>query len=105
MTDRQISLAAQILRTRYELSKVISDENILNENVMSDATKKKMREAIDVSPAHFQVLMGDLRKRGFIKDGVINPEYIPSVDVKSGQFVQMLWFTFDKKSKDDSRTA
>lgn len=94
MTDRQISLAAQLLKVRYEFSKVITDEKLLDENVMSDATKKKVREAIGVSPAFFQVLMGDLRKHRFVEDGKINPKYIPKVDASPGTFTLMLYFDF-----------
>lgn len=92
MTDRQISLAAQFLKVRYELSKSISDEALLEENVMSDTTKKKVREACNVTPVFFQVLMGDLRKHRFIEDGKINPKYIPKIIPSQGNFTLMLYF-------------
>lgn len=97
MTDRQISLAAQFLKERYELGKIISDEKLRDENVMSEATKKKIREAINVSPAFFHGLMGDLRKHKFIIDGHINPKYIPNLDKKPDIFTLMLYFDFSKK--------
>lgn len=92
MTDRQISLAAQFLKARFELSKSISDETLLEENVMSDSTKKKAREALGVSPAFFQGLMGDLRKHHFIENGRINPMYIPKITPSQDTFIQMLLF-------------
>ena len=96
MTDRQIGLASQFLKFRYELSKSISDEALLEENVMSDATKKKVREACNVTPAFFQVLMGDLRKHHFIEDGKINPRFIPKINEEDGYLTLMLYFEFKK---------
>ena len=92
MTDRQISLAAQFLKTRYELSKSISDEKLLEENVMSDTTKKRVRDAAGVSPAFFQVLMGGLRSHNFIENGTINPRYIPKLALNQKGFTIMLYF-------------
>jgi len=80
LTERQIDLAAAFLKARYELSKVISDEAILNENVMSESTRRKVREECGITLAHFQVMMGDLRKHKFFEDGKINPRYIPNLD-------------------------
>lgn len=94
MTDRQVSVAAQFLKLRYDLSKVISDERLLDENVMNDAAKKKVRDASEVNPAFFQVLMGDLRKHQFFKDGKINPIYIPKLDANQNSFTLMLYFDF-----------
>ena len=101
MTDRQISLAAQFLKVRYELSKSISDEALLDENVMSDTTKKKVREACNVTPAFFQVLMGDLRKHRFIEDGKINPKYIPKLAPSQGIFTLMLYFEIKDNQKEN----
>ena len=97
MTDRQISVAAQFLKARYDLSKVISDEKLLDANVMTDDTKKKVREACEASPAFFQVLIGDLRKHHFFVDGKINPKYIPKIDSSANNFTLMLYF--DLKAK------
>lgn len=94
MTDRQISLAAQLLKARFELSKSISNEELLDENVMSDTTKKKVREACGVTPAFFQVLMGDLKRHRFIEDGKINPKYIPNITSSQTNFTLMLYFDF-----------
>lgn len=96
MTDRQISLAAQFLKVRFELSKSISDEALLDENVMSDTTKKKVKEACGVSYAFFQALMGDLRKHHFIEDGKINPRYIPKISASQESFSLMVLFDIKK---------
>lgn len=81
LADRQIDLAASLLKIRYELSKVILDDKILDETLMNGTSKKKIIEDCGISPAHFQVIMSSLRKHNFIlKDGRINPKYIPSLN-------------------------
>jgi len=100
MTDRQISVAAQFLAARQELSRNITNEALLEENVLSDTTKKKVNAACGVSYAFFQSLMGDLRRHHFIEDGKINPKYIPKID--SSQDTFSLVVLFDIK-KDDVR--
>lgn len=92
MTDRQIGLAAQYLKIRYELSKSISDEALLDEIVMSDSTKKKVREACNVSPAFCQGLISELKKRRFFEDGRINPMFIPKIAPAQTSFLLLLYF-------------
>lgn len=96
LTDTQISVAAAFLKARYELSKVISNENLLDENVMSESTRRKIREECNVSNAHFQVIMGDLRKHEFIIDNKINPRYIPRLNgANPKDFSLMIYFVFE----------
>ena len=63
LTDREMQVASTLLKKRYELSKVIKDENILDKVVMSEDTKKMVREECNISLPHFQVIMGKLRKK------------------------------------------
>lgn len=44
LTKRQIDVVASFLKTRYELSKVITDENLLDKILMNDDTKKQIRD-------------------------------------------------------------
>ena len=92
LTDRQIDIAAVFLKQRYELSKVISDEKLLDENVMSESTKKQVREECNITLPHFQVIMGKLRKNKVIVDGKINPRFIPNIDEETGTFQLLLLF-------------
>jgi hypothetical protein len=95
LTDREMDIAAAFLLKRYELSKVISDTNILESVLMSDDTKRGIREACDVKHQHFQVIMSKLRKAKIIIDNKINPRFIPNVKEENGNFKLLLLFTFD----------
>lgn len=94
LTEREMDVITSFVRQRYELSKVIKDNEILDKVTMSEDTKKKVREECDISLPHFQVIMGKLRKNKVIIDGKINPRYIPLVDEENGSFKMMLLFDF-----------
>ena len=94
LTEREMNVITSFVKQRYELSKVIKDNEILDKVTMSEDTKKKVREECDMSLPHFQVIMGKLRKNKVIIDGKINPRYIPSVDEENGSFKMMLLFDF-----------
>lgn len=96
LTDRQIDIAACFLKHRYELSKVIKEEKLLDENVMSDTSKKQIMEECHITKAHFQVIMSDLKKHKLIVNGVINPRYIPSIKDDAKSFSFMLYFQINE---------
>lgn len=92
LTDREMQVASSLLKRRYELSKVIQDEVILDKVVMSEDTKKMVREECNISLPHFQVIMGKLRKNKVILDGRINPRFIPNLTEEQGSFRLLLNF-------------
>lgn len=93
LTKREMQVAASLLKRRYNLSKVIQDDSILDKVVMSEDTKKIVREECDISLPHFQVIMGNLRKNKLIIDGKINPRFIPNITEEKGSF--RLLFNFE----------
>ena len=92
LTDREMQVASSLLKRRDELSKVIQDEVILDKVVMSEDTKKVVREECNISLPHFQVIMGKLRKNKVILDGRINPRFIPNLTEEQGSFRLLLNF-------------
>ena len=94
LTEREMEVATSFVKQRYELSKVVSDNDILERLVMSEDTKRKVREECNITLPHFQVIMGKLRKNNIIVDGKLNPRYIPRVIEENGSFKLMLLFDF-----------
>lgn len=92
LTDREIDVITSFVKQRYELSKVIKDNDILDKVTMSEDTKKKVREECNITLPHFQVIMGKLRKNKVIIDGKINPRFIPNIDEEAGSFQLLLLF-------------
>ena len=57
LTDREIDVIASFTKHRYELSKVLTDSSLLDTVLMSEETKRKVREDCNITLAHFQVIM------------------------------------------------
>ena len=96
LTGREIDVATALIKQRYELSKVIADDNILDKVVMSDDTRKIVREECGLSLPHFQVIMGKLKKNKIIVDGRINPKFIPNITEDHENFQLLLLFELKK---------
>lgn len=92
LTDREIDVITSFTKQRYELSKVIKDNDILDKVTMSEDTKRKVREECNITLPHFQVIMGKLRKNKVIIDGKINPRFIPNINEDTGTFQLLLFF-------------
>ena len=93
LTARETDVAPAFVKQRYKLSKVVKDPDILDKVLMSEDTKKAVREECNITLPHFQVIMGKLRKNQIIVDGKINPRFIPNIDEESGSFKLLLYFT------------
>lgn len=94
LTEREMDVIISFVKQRYELSKVITDNNILDKVTMSEDTKRKVREECGITLPHFQIVMSKLRKSNVIVDNKINPRYIPNVKEENGSFKMMLLFDF-----------
>nr|DAP80922.1 MAG TPA: hypothetical protein [Crassvirales sp.] len=92
LTEREIDVITSLVKQRYELSKVIKDDEILDRVTMSEDTKRKVREECNMTLPHFQVIMGKLRKSKVIIDNKINPRFIPNIREDSGTFQLLLLF-------------
>lgn len=92
LTEREMEVAACLVKHYCELSKVILDSSILDRVVMSEDTKTKVREECQISLAHFQVIMGKLKKNKVIINGKLNPKYIPNIN--SDKYLRLM-FLFD----------
>lgn len=92
LTDRETDVMASFLKQRYELSKVIKDQELLNKVTMSEDTKRKIREECGITQAHFQVIMTKLKKSKIIDNGRINPRFIPRVEENANNFQLLLSF-------------
>jgi hypothetical protein len=92
LTDREIDIAACFLKKRYELSKKISDSNLLDQILMNEDTKKQIRTECNISLQHFQIIIGKLRKNKIIVNNTINPRLIPKINEENNSAHLLLYF-------------
>jgi len=100
LTEREQDVTAAFLRNRYYLSTKINDQKILNQVLFSEQTKKKIMTETNLSVAHFQVIMGKLRKAGVIKDNTLNPKIIPTLNPGAKDFKLLLFFEINDAGKE-----
>ena len=94
LTNREIDVITAFVKHRYELSKVIKDDVILDKVTMSEDVKKQVREECGIAFQHFQVIMSNLRKNKVIENGKINPKFIPNLN-DSGSFKLLVYYRFN----------
>lgn len=94
LANREMQVIASLTKHRYLLSKVIKDDIILDKVLMGEETRKEIREECGLTPPHFQIIIGKLRKQNILIDNRINPKFIPNIKEESGQFKMLLLFKF-----------
>lgn len=62
LTNREIEVIACLVKHRFELSKVIKDNDILDKVTMSEDVRKKVMEECNITLPHYSIIMGKLRK-------------------------------------------
>lgn len=99
LTARETDIVAGLLKERWELSKSISDQSILDRMVMSDDTKKKVAEECNITLQHYNVLISNLRKSKVINNNIINPRLIPNIREDDNGCFQLLILFKDIEKK------
>lgn len=95
LTNREMDILAEFLKVRYNLSKEIINPDRLDRVLMSEETKREIREKCKVKAKHFQVIMSKFRKNGVIKDGKICLNMIPTITNEGVGL--MVHFSFDNE--------
>lgn len=79
LTKREMDVLAEFLKVRYNLSKEIINTDRLDRVLMSEETKRDIRNTCGINAKHFQVIMSKFRKNGVIRDGKIHLNLIPTI--------------------------
>lgn len=108
LTKTEQKYLASCLRTRYELSKSITNETLLDETCMNDIYRTKIREEINFSPQQSQNIISKFKKLKMlvprkypfsnkIQYYKIAPTLIPNYD-ENEDFVLVYVFTKRKEN-------
>ena len=92
LTGREMDVATALLKERYTLSKVISDNDLLERILMSEDTHKKIKQEYNLANQHFQVIKSKLKSKKFLVDNKINPRLIPNIKEEKDTFKLLLLF-------------
>ena len=75
-----MKVLAHFISAYLSLKPKVLDEKLLNKLVFSDDTRKDIMEKLEISKNSLSNTEISLRKKGIIKDGVINKAIIPEMD-------------------------
>lgn len=92
LTTKSTEVASELLRHRYLLSKAISDPVLLNKVLMGQETRTEIMKKCNITSSNFYVVMGKLKKADFLKDGGINPKFIPDSVMNSNSYQLHIMF-------------
>ena len=97
LTDREMDVTAIMIKQYFELSNnIVNNDMLLNSVFFSEENKRKVREEAGITAAYFQCIMSKLKKVKVIKDGKLNPKFIPMINKGSNNFKLMVLFDYDK---------
>ena len=79
MTAREREVAARILMQFFKFKDNVQDPDVLLELLWSKKSKNDMMSSLKMTPQNFQMFIGKLRNRGFLRgeDNEIHPKLIP----------------------------
>lgn len=77
LAARERDVAARILAQYFKLKDNVPDPEVLRDVLWSRKSRKDMMESLKMSQAHFQMVIGKLKKAEFLIGEDINPRYIP----------------------------
>ena len=86
LTAKSVEVAAELLKERKRLSKVISDTTVLYKNLFSVETKNYITSKCKITSSNYYVIMGKLRTAGFIIDNTINIKFIPDYNYEGDEY-------------------
>ena len=93
LRKKEIEILSIILRKRYELTKMINDDNMVDTFLLSKEIKEQIIEEAGESKSNFNVMLSNLRKQNVLIDGdKINKRFIPGLDMEGDKFNLMIIF-------------
>lgn len=98
LTNREVDVIAGFLLQRHELSKIISDESVLDDQLMSNSVRDKVIKECGITLQHYYVIISNLKKHKVItEDNKINRRLIPNIRMDDNGVFQLLVLFKDPK--------
>lgn len=91
---REKDVMAKIISQYFKLKEQCDDPVMLRELLWSQSSRQDMRTSLGMSQPHFQMVLGKLREKNVIKDGDINPRFLPSVKRDNRTFGLLIVFDY-----------
>lgn len=97
LTSVETKILAAILHERFILSKVVTDDKLLDRIVLNKDSRKKYIETCNINSNNLSVTISSLKDKGAIKDNRINMRYVPNIKQDCTHYEMVLNFVIDKQ--------
>lgn len=99
LTAREMQVTAALFHHRYELSKSVHDPLLLDKLALDNEARSIVSSRMGITSSYMKLILVKLRKNDIIKDGCLNPRFIPdiSVDGDNKHFSALIVFDFNAK--------
>ena len=98
LTAREREVMARIILQYFKLKERVQDPILLNEMLWTNSSRKDMRESLNMSQAHFQMILAKLRSsQVLIENDNINPRYLPHLG-EDPRLLLLVVFDWSSKS-------
>lgn len=98
-------MLASFLAKRFELSQIISEENMLDNVLNSIDIRREIREAVGLTIPQFNILVSKMKRAGVMNGNKIDKHYIPNIQKDTNQYRLTLIFDIDDKYKVDGEVS
>lgn len=95
LSKKEMDVLAVFLKKRWELGKVITDQDTLDKVLMGREVRSEIRAICGLSVKHLQVIMCKFRKNNVVKDNKIYLNLIPSITNEGVGL--MVYFSFENE--------
>lgn len=86
LRDAESKILLAFLRKRFELSRDILREDILDQILFSTEVRREIMDSLGHKMGTFQNYLSAMRAKGVISESGINPKLIPNIEHGAGNF-------------------
>ena len=90
LTERDSEVISCMLKYRLMLQDTILDHALLDSSLMGADIQNKVMEECHMTMQHFYVVKSNLKAKGIIKDGILDPRLIPNTRKDDNGVFQLL---------------
>ena len=102
LTEREMQVAGEYVYMRYRILKtkeIDGDEKKADAAMQKEEIRSLIRKAAGVTPAHYQVILGKLRKAKVLEGNALNSKFMPKIVESEGVFKLLIVFDFRKEKE------
>lgn len=100
LTKSERQVLASFLSKRFELMKVIKDDDILDNVLNSVDVRRDVRQAIGLTNAQFNILLSKLKRNKVIIGNKIDKHYIPNIKPDTNHYRLTIIFDINEEYSD-----